>query len=48
MNQPIIGSCVARKRREKNLTQRQLAEQLGASSKTISNGKTESVRRITA
>ena len=42
MNQSAIGSYIARKRREKNLTQEQLAEQLGVSNKTISkweNGK---------
>ena len=42
MNQTAIGSYIARKRREKNLTQEQLAEQLGVSNKTISkweNGK---------
>lgn len=42
MNQTAIGSCIARKRREQNLTQEQLAEQLGISNKTVSkweNGK---------
>jgi len=42
MNQTAIGSYIARKRREQNLTQEQLAEQLGVSNKTISkweNGK---------
>ena len=42
MNQTNMGNCIARKRREKNLTQEQLAEQLGVSNKTISkweNGK---------
>lgn len=42
MNQTIIGSYIAKKRREKNLTQEQLAETLGISNKTISkweNGK---------
>ena len=36
MNQTAIGSYIARKRRELNLTQEQLAEQLGVSNKTIS------------
>ena len=36
MNQTAIGSYIARKRREQNLTQEQLAEQLGVSNKTIS------------
>lgn len=42
MNQAAIGSYIARKRKEKNLTQEQLAEHIGASNKTISkweNGK---------
>lgn len=42
MNQTTIGNYIARKRREKSLTQVQLAEQLGVSNKTISkweNGK---------
>lgn len=48
MNQTAIGSYIARKRREQNLTQEQLAQQLGVSNKTISNGRTESVYRTTA
>ena len=42
MNQTRIGSYIARKRREKNLAQEQLAERLGLSNKTVSkweNGK---------
>ena len=42
MNQTAIGSYIARKRREQNLTQERLAQQLGVSNKTISkweNGK---------
>ncbi len=42
MNQINIGNYIAKKRREKNLTQEQLAEKLGVSNKTISkweNGK---------
>ena len=42
MKQTAIGSYIAKKRREKNLTQEQLAEKLGVSNKTISkweNGK---------
>ena len=42
MNQTAIGSYNARKRKEQNLTQEQLAEQLGVSNKTVSkweNGK---------
>lgn len=42
MNHAAIGSYIARKRKEQNLTQEQLAEQLGVSNKTISkweNGK---------
>ena len=36
MNQTSIGSYISKKRREKNLTQEQLAEKLGVSNKTIS------------
>ncbi len=36
MNQKQIGNFIAQKRREKNLTQMQLAEILGVSNKTIS------------
>ena len=36
MNQTVIGSYIAHKRREQNLTQEQLAQQLGVSNKTIS------------
>ena len=36
MNQPAIGGYIARKRREQNLTQEQLAQQPGVSNKTIS------------
>ncbi len=42
MNQTAIGSYIAKKRREMNLTQEELAEKLGVSNKTISkweNGK---------
>ena len=42
MDQTTIGSYIARKRREQDLTQEQLAEKLGVSNKTISkweNGK---------
>ena len=42
MNQILIGSYIAQKRRALNLTQEQLAERLGVSNKTISkweNGK---------
>ena len=36
MNQAAIRSYIARKRKEKNLTQEQLAKHIGASNKTIS------------
>ena len=42
INQTVIGSYIAHKRKEQNLTQEQLAQQLGVSNKTISkweNGK---------
>ena len=48
MNQAAIGSYIARKRKEKNLTQEQLAEHIGASNKTISKWETASVCPITA
>ena len=44
-NQTAIGSYIARKRKEQNLTQEQLAQQLGVSNKTISkweNGVSQS------
>ena len=40
MNQIATGSCIARKRREKNLTQAELAEGLGVSNKTVSKWET--------
>ena len=40
MNQAAIGSYIAKKRREKNLTQEHLAETLGVSNKTISKWET--------
>lgn len=41
MNQLVTGKFIALKRKQKNLTQEQLAEKLGVSNKTISNGKPE-------
>ena len=35
MNQTTIGKYIACKRKEQNLTQEQLAQQLGVSNKTI-------------
>lgn len=40
MNQILIGKFIALKRKEKNLTQEQLAEKLGISNKTISKWET--------
>lgn len=40
MNQTAIGNYIARKRRERNLTQEQLADRLGVSNKTISKWET--------
>lgn len=40
MNQLMIGKFISQKRREKNLTQEQLAEKLGASNKTVSKWET--------
>lgn len=48
MNQAAIGSYIAKKRREKNLTQEQLAETLGVSNKTISKWENGKCSRITA
>jgi transcriptional regulator with XRE-family HTH domain len=36
MNQQITGKFIAQKRKEKNLTQEQLAERIGVFNKTIS------------
>ena len=46
MNQTSIGGYIARKRKEQNLTQEQLAEQLGVSNKTIKMGKREMYARL--
>ncbi len=40
MNQQTTGKFIAHKRKEKNLTQEQLAEKLGVSNKTISKWET--------
>ena len=40
MNQIATGTYIAQKRREKNLTQAELAEQLGVSNKTVSKWET--------
>ena len=40
MNQILIGKFIALRRKEKNLTQEQLAEKLGVSNKTISKWET--------
>ena len=40
MNQIDIGNFIARKRKEKNLTQASLAEKIGVSNKTISKWET--------
>lgn len=40
MNQTAIGNYIARKRRERNLTQEQLADRLSVSNKTISKWET--------
>lgn len=40
MNQSEIGMFISKKRKEKNLTQAQLAEKLGISNKTISKRET--------
>lgn len=40
MNQQVTGKYISHKRKEKNLTQEQLAERLGISNKTISKWET--------
>jgi len=40
MNQTATGKLISRKRKEKNLTQEQLAEKLGVSNKTVSKWET--------
>lgn len=40
MDQIVIGKFIAKKRKEKNFTQEQLAERLGVSNKTISKWET--------
>ncbi len=40
MNQIAIGRFIAKKRKEQNLTQEQLAERLGVSNKTVSKWET--------
>lgn len=40
MNQLLTGKFISQKRKEKNLTQEQLAEKLGVSNKTISKWET--------
>jgi len=40
MNQIAIGKFITQKRKEKNLTQEQLAEKIGVSNKTISKWET--------
>ena len=40
MNQLVIGKFIALKRKQKNLTQEQLAEKLGVSNKIISKWET--------
>ena len=40
MNQLVIGKYISLKRKQKNMTQEQLAEKLGVSNKTISKWET--------
>lgn len=40
MNQLVTGKFISLKRKEKNLTQAQLAEKLGVSNKTVSKWET--------
>ena len=48
MNQTAIGGYIARKRKEQNLTQEQLAQQLGVSNKTISKWRITASSRNSA
>lgn len=43
MNQLTIGKFIAQKRKEKNLTQEQLSEKLGVSTRPYQNGNAENV-----
>ena len=47
MNQLTTGKFIAVKRKERNMTQEQLAEKLGVSNKTVSKWETASVCLIT-
>lgn len=40
MDQIAVGRFIAQKRKEKNLTQEQLAEKIGVSNKTVSKWET--------
>lgn len=40
MNQIAVGKFIMQKRKEKNLTQEQLAEKIGGSNKTVSKWET--------
>lgn len=46
MNQTAIGSYIARKRREQNLTQEQLAQQLGVSNDHLQVGNWQMYARL--
>ena len=46
MNQAAIGSYIAKKRREKNLTQEQLAEKLGTSTSYIGSIESRTYKPI--
>ena len=45
MNQIKIGNFIAEVRKQQNMTQRELAEKIGVSDKTISKWETEKVCR---
>lgn len=46
MNQSVTGKFIALKKKQKNLTQEQLAEKLGVSNKTISKWETGKCRAL--
>lgn len=48
MDQITIGKFIAKKRKEQNLTQEQLAERLGISNKTVSKWETGSLSKKVA
>lgn len=46
MNQEKIGAFIQKKRKEKKITQQELAKKLGVSNRTISNWEKQNVYQI--